>query len=146
MNFYLISFIISDTTDSVVRLELKGPDNSVRVRHIRLLGKIEDESLKVGKQYSASTIQQKNCEAETLRVFRFITSQVFGKLIQGDKDGHNAMIDSGEVSASESLEPLEESNDLKEHMVGILFSRSKLTHLQKQVIIMLILKNPYTNK
>jgi hypothetical protein len=26
----------------------------------------------------------------------------------------------------------EESNDLKEHMVGILFSRSKLTHLQKQ--------------
>lgn len=27
----------------------------------------------------------------------------------------------------------EESNDLKEHMVGILFSRSKLTHLQKQV-------------
>ena len=23
--------------------------------------------------------------------------------------------------------------DLKEHMVGILFSRSKLTHLQKQV-------------
>ena len=25
--------------------------------------------------------------------------------------------------------------DLKEHMVGILFSRSKLTHLQKQVCI-----------
>lgn len=30
-------------------------------------------------------------------------------------------------------EGLEESNDLREHMVGILFSRSKLTHLQKQV-------------
>lgn len=30
---------------------------------------------------------------------------------------------------------VEESKDLKEHMVGILFSQSKLTHLQKQVII-----------
>lgn len=29
---------------------------------------------------------------------------------------------------------VEESKDLKEHMVGILFSQSKLTHLQKQVI------------
>jgi len=28
---------------------------------------------------------------------------------------------------------VEESKDLKEHMVGILFSQSKLTHLQKQV-------------
>lgn len=40
-------------------------------------------------------------------------------------------LDSG--SGSENLDPLEESNDLREHMVGILFSRSKLTHLQKQV-------------
>lgn len=37
------------------------------------------------------------------------------------------------ASGSENLDPLEESNDLREHMVGILFSRSKLTHLQKQV-------------
>lgn len=124
-----------DAKGSVVRLELKGPDNSVRVRHIRLLGKIETESLKVGKQYSAATIQRRNCEAETLRVFRLITSQVFGKLIQGEQDGHNVTTESGSVSASESLEPLEESNDLREHMVGILFSRSKLTHLQKQVCV-----------
>jgi E3 ubiquitin-protein ligase MYCBP2 len=101
------------------------------VRQIRVLGKIEGESLKVGKQYSATTIQQRNCEAETLRVFRLITSQVFGKLLQGE-EGQN-MNDSGSMSATESLEPLEESNDLREHMVGILFSRSKLTHLQKQV-------------
>jgi E3 ubiquitin-protein ligase MYCBP2 len=101
------------------------------VRQIRVLGKIEGESLKVGKQYSATTIQQRNCEAETLRVFRLITSQVFGKLLQGE-EGQN-LNDSGSISATESLEPLEESNDLREHMVGILFSRSKLTHLQKQV-------------
>lgn len=96
------------------------------------MGKIEAESLKTGKQYSAATLQRRNCEAETLRVFRLITSQVFGKLIQGEQDGH-IVTDSGSVSASESLEPVEESNDLREHMVGILFSRSKLTHLQKQV-------------
>lgn len=107
----------------------------MRVRQIRVLGEISDESLRVGKQYSAITIQQRNCEAETLRVFRLITSQVFGKLITTDQDGHSNLnqIDSGSMSASESNDPLEESNDLREHMVGILFSRSKLTHLQKQV-------------
>lgn len=115
---------------------MKGPDNSVRVRQIRVLGEIDSETLKVGKQYNATTIQQRNCEAETLRVFRLITSQVFGKLVHVDPDSQNVNmnnLDSGSVSASESLEPLEESNDLREHMVGILFSRSKLTHLQKQV-------------
>ncbi|EFA00365.2 E3 ubiquitin-protein ligase MYCBP2-like Protein [Tribolium castaneum] len=127
---------LTETIDSVIRLELKGPDNSVRVRQIRVLGKIEGESLKVGKQYNAATIQQRNCEAETLRVFRLITSQVFGKLLQGE-EGQN-LNDSGSISASESLEPLEESNDLREHMVGILFSRSKLTHLQKQVIVHIV--------
>lgn len=115
-------------------MELKGPDNSVRVRQIRVLGEVVGEPLKIGKQYSATTIQQRNCESETLRVFRLITSQVFGKLIVGDVDGHNLNnLDSTSASASENLEPLEESNDLREHMVGILFSRSKLTHLQKQV-------------
>jgi hypothetical protein len=50
---------------------------------------------------------------------------VFGKLILGDQLVDNEV---GEGKAEG-----EESNDLKEHMVGILFSRSKLTHLQKQV-------------
>jgi len=50
---------------------------------------------------------------------------VFGKLILGDQPADN---DVGEGKGEG-----EESNDLKEHMVGILFSRSKLTHLQKQV-------------
>ncbi|KAI4471285.1 e3 ubiquitin-protein ligase mycbp2 [Holotrichia oblita] len=132
---------IQGTQDSIIRLEMKGPDNSVRVRQIRVLGEIDGESLKVGKQYNATTIQQRNCESETLRVFRLITSQVFGKLVLVDPDSQNVNmnnLDSGSVSASESLEPLEESNDLREHMVGILFSRSKLTHLQKQVIVHIV--------
>lgn len=136
---HFFCFFLAEVADNVVRLELKGPDNSVRVRQIRVLGEIEGETLKIGKQHNAYTIQQRNCEAETLRVFRLITSQVFGKLIVGEPDGHNlGNVDSGSVSGSESLEPVEENNDLREHMVGILFSRSKLTHLQKQVIVHIV--------
>lgn len=61
---------------AVIGLELKGPDNSLRVRQIRVLGEIDGESVKIGKPLSAMSIQQKNCEAETLKVFRSITSQV----------------------------------------------------------------------
>lgn len=117
----------------MIKVELKGPDNSVRVRQIRILGKVDSESLRVGKQLNSYTIQQKNCEAETLRVFRLITSQVFGKLIQGEEGQNKNLMENAVASGSEILDPLEESNDLREHMVGILFSRSKLTHLQKQV-------------
>lgn len=73
-------------------------------------------------------------------MFRLITGQVFGKLLMGENNMHQNVnnLDSG--SGSENLDPLEESNDLREHMVGILFSRSKLTHLQKQVTQVLIRK------
>jgi hypothetical protein len=50
---------------------------------------------------------------------------VFGKLILGEQPE--------DAEVGERKGEGEESNDLKEHMVGILFSRSKLTHLQKQV-------------
>ena len=74
------------------------------------------------------TIQQRNCETETLRVFRLITSQVFGRLLE----------ESRHVNHGEGGGAIDDGDDwhenyLKEHMVGILFSRSKLTHLQKQV-------------
>jgi len=38
---------------------------------------------------------------------------------------------------------VEESKDLKEHMVGILFSQSKLTHLQKQVRVEFIYRGRF---
>lgn len=60
----------------MVKLELKGPDSSLRVRQVRILGEIEGESLRLPQQHSAMTIQQRNTEAETLRVFRLITAQV----------------------------------------------------------------------
>lgn len=60
----------------VIKVELKGPENTLRVRQVKVLGWKEGESIKIPGQISASMAQQKNCEAETLRVFRLITSQV----------------------------------------------------------------------
>lgn len=60
----------------MIKVELKGPENTLRVRQVKVLGWKEGESIKIPGQISASMAQQKNCEAETLRVFRLITSQV----------------------------------------------------------------------
>lgn len=61
----------------VIKVELKGPENTLRVRQVKVLGWKDGESIKILGQISASMAQQKNCEAETLRVFRLITSQVW---------------------------------------------------------------------
>lgn len=60
--------------------------------------------------------------------------QVFGKLLGGEGEEEEAA-QARPTAGDEAVSPErpETSNDLKEHMVGILFSRSKLTHLQKQV-------------
>ncbi|XP_022651457.1 E3 ubiquitin-protein ligase rpm-1-like isoform X3 [Varroa destructor] len=101
----------------VVRVELKGLDQSLRIRQLKVLdkpGPIPDSK----GITTPEVIQHGNCEAETLKVFRILTSQVFGKLISG-----------GATTSSST----DGSTDLKEHMVGILFSRSNLTQLQRQV-------------
>lgn len=59
-----------------IRIELKGPDNTLRLRQVKVLGTQDGESLQIGKKVTAIQIQQKNCEAETLKVFRLLTSQV----------------------------------------------------------------------
>lgn len=137
----------------MIRIELRGPDNTLRVRQVRVLGDMDgqDVNTRVTKHLSAINIQQKNCEAETLRVFRLITSQVciilmlfngplkfiliiqvFGKLIQGGEMEETSGPEEAALEIGETTKE-EESNDLREHMVGILFSRSKLTNLQRQV-------------
>ncbi|KAK7473506.1 hypothetical protein BaRGS_00035259, partial [Batillaria attramentaria] len=78
-----------------IQLELKGPDQSLRVRQVKILGALDDQDCAITVRKTSLQIQQDNCEAETLKVFRILTSQ--------------------------------------EHMVSILFSRNKLSHLQKQV-------------
>ncbi|XP_053398701.1 E3 ubiquitin-protein ligase MYCBP2-like isoform X4 [Mercenaria mercenaria] len=103
-----------------IQLSMRGPDHSLRVRQVKVLG----DKIDLPVKKSAAQIQQMNCEAETLKVFRLLTSQVFGRLI--DKLDSKKTPDTWDQQDSEP--------DLKEHMVGILFSRSgKLSHLQKQV-------------
>lgn len=92
------------------------------------------------KQTSAHHIQQKYCELETLRVFRILTNQVFGKLIINHERPSNNQNFAASMAESHIDSPAGgDSLDLREHMVGILFSRSKLTHLQKQVMNWLLI-------
>ncbi|CAH1777009.1 unnamed protein product [Owenia fusiformis] len=112
----------------VLKLTMKGPDNSLRVRQVKILGQPAGENTLLAKQLSDQHYQKKNCESETLKVFRLLTSQVFGKLIPEEAGPADVNLD--DVDGEEKNEG---EIDLKEHMVGILFSRSKLTHLQKQV-------------
>ncbi|XP_032812561.2 E3 ubiquitin-protein ligase MYCBP2 isoform X3 [Petromyzon marinus] len=119
---------------AVVRVELRGPENTLRVRQVKVLGWREGESARQPAPTSAAAAaQQRNCEAETLRVFRLITSQVFGKLISGDSESTPEQEEKLLLSSPDSDDKAKSDADLKEHMVGIIFSRSKLTNLQKQV-------------
>nr|XP_048708729.1 E3 ubiquitin-protein ligase MYCBP2 isoform X16 [Caretta caretta] len=119
----------------IIKIELKGPENTLRVRQVKVLGWKDGESIKIAGQISASVAQQRNCEAETLRVFRLITSQVFGKLISGDAEPTPEQEEKTLLSSPEGEEKATSDADLKEHMVGIIFSRSKLTNLQKQFLL-----------
>jgi len=116
---------LSEVDSECVKIEVKGPDNTVRLRQVKVIGKgAEVSSPSPPEKAESQKIQQSNCEVETLRVFRLITSQVFGKLLEPDSDV--------DIPVSENWEG-HSGTDLKEHVVGILFSRSKLSHLQKQV-------------
>lgn len=152
----LLTYSFADESYIHFRIELKG-NETLRVRQVKLLGipiSGDEMMLKTNvKLLNASQIQHRNCESETLRVFRLLTSQVFGKLILGsendqdiDQDTNNEgaisnnLRSAGTIGAIDSngTSLLADSLDLREHMVGILFSRSKLSHLQKQVIVHIV--------
>ncbi|XP_071483043.1 E3 ubiquitin-protein ligase MYCBP2-like [Diadema antillarum] len=117
----------------VIRVELKGPDSHLRIRQVKVLGENKGETLSVGSQPSAMNLQQQNCVGETLRVFRLLTSQVFGRLLSDEEPVNK---DAQAMKPGDMQTPDDEETndcDLKEHMVGILFSRQKLSNLQKQV-------------
>lgn len=52
---------------------------------------------------------------------------MFGKLVTSPEDSET------EEDKREDKDKVDGDNDLKEHMVSILFSRSKLSHMQRQV-------------
>ncbi|CAG4984339.1 unnamed protein product, partial [Parnassius apollo] len=108
-----------------VRCELRGPEAAVRVRQVRVLS--------VPTPYSTNSMPthalQSLVEQDTLRVFRLLTSQVFGKLLEWDHTGTES--NDGTVAAEDTIA---DDSDLREHVVGILFAGHKLTSLQRQVM------------
>ena len=69
----------SDT--KVIKLDLKGTQNSLRIRQLKIQGYSDaasEQAANITSGHSLSPIvaQRKQCEAETLRVFRLLTSQV----------------------------------------------------------------------
>ena len=77
----------NDEIVKIVKIDIKGANQTSRVRQLKLFGwpdagaleKAKEKALGVGKDLSPADAQRKQCEAETLRVFRLLTSQVFGK-------------------------------------------------------------------
>ena len=164
---------INTANQKLVRVELKGPDNTLRLRQVKVLGHfsspeqarkllsptsgklhhqnnspvfsgtLKNKDDQTNRSFELCSIQQRNCEVETLRVFRLITGQVFGRLLEENVDVADSRLPKNSIynnDVNPNSEPNIQSNqmtangsDLKEHVVGILFSRQKLTHLQKQV-------------
>ncbi|GBP93144.1 hypothetical protein EVAR_69406_1 [Eumeta japonica] len=111
-----------------VRCELRGPEPAVRVRQLRVLAAPAPLPSSVGN--TPASILHGLVETETLRVFRLVTSQVFGKLLEWERTGSESGGESSH-SADEQVHDADDS-DLREHVVGILFAGHKLTSLQRQ--------------
>lgn len=62
----------SDHLISVIRIQVDGQQNKVRVRQVLILA---SPTKPLDYSYPAVLAQQKSCEAEALRVFRSLTSQ-----------------------------------------------------------------------
>lgn len=150
-----ISAAVPDETFTHFRLELRGNEGTLRVRQVKLLGVLvqqqapgEDAAIggaalrnhfhNPGRWTNAVQIQQRSCEAETLRVFRLITAQVFGKLILGVSGGGsgdfhmaNSSLCAASTASGHSIASaagagaeggsnlLADSLDLREHMVSM---------------------------
>lgn len=64
---------MGDQECSLVRLELRGAQNNVRARQVLILGYPDGSN---GSVVSTDIAMRKDCEAEALRLFRILTTQV----------------------------------------------------------------------
>ncbi|XP_076822444.1 E3 ubiquitin-protein ligase MYCBP2-like isoform X2 [Clavelina lepadiformis] len=128
---------------SKVKMELRGPDNGLRVRQVKILGDSAEAGEDFVEQLPANMLRAQTCESELLKVFKLLTAEVFGRLLSDQSSSSsepstpvsNKVEDKVENNGNTSVppSPREVDPNLREHMVGILFSRSKLTSLQKKV-------------
>ncbi|CAD5120813.1 DgyrCDS9371 [Dimorphilus gyrociliatus] len=94
-----------------VKIDLKSVDATVRIRQVKIL---TEQVMTDITSSSMISLQQNLCENETLKIFRQLTSQVLGQLF---KEKHSG----------------DDSIDLRDHMLGILFSRPKLSQMQQEI-------------
>ena len=111
-----INMWLNERDRNCIKLILKGPDGSLRIRQVKLLGHIETADDDDVHGFDSYELQCLNCETETLRVFKLLTTQVFKSLISSEENCEDKHV-TGKM----------------EHVVGILFSQHKLTNMQKQV-------------
>ncbi|VVD05977.1 unnamed protein product [Leptidea sinapis] len=97
---------ISTGTSVRVRCELHGPDPAVRVRQVRVLSMPQS-------QPAAPQLSPLHAitEKDTLRVFRLLTTQVFGKLLDWEQTGN-------ETEGAVAEETTENDSDLCEHVMS----------------------------
>lgn len=59
----------------MIRIDCKG-DPVLRIRQIKVTGELKSESPRILQMPSSFVLQQRQCESETLKVFRLIIFQV----------------------------------------------------------------------
>ncbi len=59
----------------MIRIDCKG-DSMLRVRQIKVTGELKGESPRILQMPCSFILQQRQCESETLKVFRLIIFQV----------------------------------------------------------------------
>ena len=58
-----------------LKVELRGPDNGLRVRQVKILGQLA-EGRKFIEQLPGRVLRAQMCEAEVLKVFKLLTAEV----------------------------------------------------------------------
>ncbi|OTF74297.1 hypothetical protein BLA29_006815, partial [Euroglyphus maynei] len=121
------------TDDRYIVIEMNGPFPCLRVRQVKILANVGNDFIgsPESNRYmilNSRQVQTTYCESETLRVF--------GKLLSNDQSfNNNENNNNGKKRTSlySNNNNNNNENNLREHMVGILFSQSgKLSELQRQ--------------
>ena len=71
-----------------LKIELRGPDNGLRVRQVKILGQLA-EGRKFIDQLPGRVLRAQMCEAEVLKVFKLLTAEVSRNLLLCCAESYN---------------------------------------------------------